>query len=195
MDNEGTQTQSGTEQVEPESWLSTLPVEAQTEIKKLREENAKTRKKVGLEDKENEIAELKAKLKDKENKALEEKQQFRELYELTKKEKSELENSHKSIQSEYEIMKAEREAEREALLAKLPDDMKSEFANSTKKQLQILLAQLTKSENSIGAKTAGNELIDLDAMSLEEQLKMNRENPEQYTKLKTQQFEKRRKGN
>jgi len=194
MDNEGTQIQSGTDTPDAGSWLDKLPVEAKNEILKLREENAKTRKKVGLDEKEAEIEELKRKIKEKESKDLEEKQQFKELYETTKKEKSELEKLHKGITEKYQSLEAEYETERVSLLDKLPDDMKSEFSNSSKRQLQILLSQLTKSGNSPGTKKPGIETMDIESMSLEEQLKLNAENPELFNQLKTKQLRNRRIG-
>ncbi len=177
-----------------ESWFDSLPEDAKKEIKKLRKENADTRKKVGIEEKDAKIEELSRALKDIEKKELSEKQQFKQLYEKTKSEleielltKKELLDKAKKYEEIYEN-------ERQELLNLLPADMQEAFSTADKKQLQILLQNLNKSENSVGSKNTGKKVYDLDNMTIDEELRLMQDEPELFSKLKEQQFDKKRKG-
>lgn len=69
---------------------------------------------------------------------------FKELADKYNNEKLELANrisELEAIKAEYDIILAEREAERKSLLKKLPDDIRVEFENASMKQINLILSR------------------------------------------------------
>jgi predicted nucleic acid-binding Zn-ribbon protein len=141
------------------------------------------------------LAALENESKEKREKEMAEKQEFENLYKNTKKEKSDLEQQFKSVREEAEAYKAIIESERLELLEKLPDELKSEFANSSKKQLQILLTQISKSTNTPGSENKQKtEEYDYESMSHNELMELNEKNPDMFRRVLAKYNEKKRGG-
>jgi tRNA A37 N6-isopentenylltransferase MiaA len=169
-----------------------LDAKTQTYIKKLREEartNRENSEKLAAD-----LAAITKAEKEKVEKDLVETNKFKELYENEKKSKSELEKQSKEAFEKAKMLEEIYELERKDLLDKLPDELRTEFANSSKKQLGILLAQIEKSTASPGAKNNAKGVIDVMALPDGEWDKLQSDDPALYSKLKLEKLQKKRKG-
>lgn len=169
-----------------------LDPKTQKYIRELRKENEKYRK--TSTDTSSKLAALEQSLKEREEKELAESNKHRELYELTKKEKSDLEKQYTETAEKLKHFEAVYEAERQELLGKLPEGTREKFENASKEQVQAVLSLMATTANSPGAKNTSSKEMDLDAMTWDEQMKLNADNPGLYAELKTKQFRKQREG-
>ncbi len=193
-----------------ESWMDSLPPEAKEEIRKARSEAARWRvlaRKTGKEQLIDELEALKKEINERDSdegktpavQAEPETRQkegadYKTLYETAEKEIAGMEAKHNEELAKLKAVAEEYEAERAEMVQLLPGEMRDAFRDSSRKQLQILLGVVGRAAGSPGAKNGARYEQDIEAMSLDEQLRLNAENPELFNQLKAKQFQKKRQG-